>query len=155
MLQQYLIASSCMRTHFVVEEHYTGCSEWSALRSFLSVPQYTSDVIVASCCINYTISTPFLPQKTVVISFLSHSVCLNFIGVFGERTRIHCFDCSSVLTFSDEPRLHYLLFVRCDWDFPRHLCYRPKKSQNGSHSLSLILIRENFRNSSCAKLVIA
>jgi hypothetical protein len=42
-----------------------------ALRSFLSVSQYTSDVIVVPCCMNSTISTPFLSQKTVSISFLT------------------------------------------------------------------------------------
>jgi hypothetical protein len=32
---------------------------------------------VAPCCMNSTISTPFLPQKTVAISFLA-DICLNF-----------------------------------------------------------------------------
>jgi hypothetical protein len=33
--------------------------------------QYTCDVIVVPCCMNTTISAPFLSQKTVVISFLA------------------------------------------------------------------------------------
>jgi hypothetical protein len=51
---------------------------------FFSVSQFTSDVIVAPCCYNSTISTPFLSQKTVAISHLADNVCLNFFGLFGE-----------------------------------------------------------------------
>jgi hypothetical protein len=51
---------------------------------FFSVLQYTSDVTVAPCCKNSTISTPFLPQNTVAISFLAENVCLNFFGLIGE-----------------------------------------------------------------------
>jgi hypothetical protein len=51
--------------------------------------QYTSDVTVVPCCMNSTISTPFLSQKTVAISFLGDSVCLQFFGMFGECVCIH------------------------------------------------------------------
>jgi hypothetical protein len=69
---------------------------------FFSVLQYTSDVIVAHCCMNSTISIPFLSQKTVAISFLANSVCLNFFGLFGEYVCSHCFDYSLVATFTSE-----------------------------------------------------
>jgi hypothetical protein len=42
---------------------------------FSSVLQYASDVIVVPCCITFTISTPFLSQKTVAISFVVDNVC--------------------------------------------------------------------------------
>jgi hypothetical protein len=38
------------------------------------VSQYTSDVIVVPCCMNSTISTPFLSQKAAAISFLADNV---------------------------------------------------------------------------------
>jgi hypothetical protein len=57
MLQQCLSAVSCM-----------------VQRSFFSVSQYMSDVTVVRCCMNFTISTPFLYQKTVAISFLADSI---------------------------------------------------------------------------------
>jgi hypothetical protein len=51
---------------------------------------------------NSTVSTPFLSQKTVAIGFLA-DVCLNFFGLVGER--VHCFDCSLVLTFTNETQV--------------------------------------------------
>jgi hypothetical protein len=39
--------------------------------SFFSVSQYTCDIIVVPFCMNSTISTPFLSQKIVAISFLA------------------------------------------------------------------------------------
>jgi hypothetical protein len=66
-----------MRTGIVMEDNYhmsafhAFCSEWLTLRSFFSVSQYNFDVIVVPCCMNFTISTPFLSQKTVAISFLA------------------------------------------------------------------------------------
>jgi hypothetical protein len=71
-----------------------------ALRRFLVLFQYTSDVIVIPRCMNSTISTPFLSQKTDAISFLADKVCLNFFGLFGERACIHCFDCLLLFGFS-------------------------------------------------------
>jgi hypothetical protein len=38
---------------------YTFCSEWP-YAVFFSVSQYTSDVIVVPCCMNWAISTPCL-----------------------------------------------------------------------------------------------
>jgi hypothetical protein len=76
MLQQCSSASSCMRTRIFMEEHYTGCQHSKpsfrmALRSFLVFRmQYTCDVIVVPCCMNCTLSAPFLSQKTVAIRFL-------------------------------------------------------------------------------------
>jgi hypothetical protein len=51
---------------------------------FFGVSQYTSDVIVVPCCINSTISTPFLSQKRVANSFLADIVRLNVSFLFGE-----------------------------------------------------------------------
>jgi hypothetical protein len=51
---------------------------------------------------NSTITTHFLSQKTVAISFLSDDICLNFFGLFGECVGIHRFDCSLVSTFTNE-----------------------------------------------------
>jgi hypothetical protein len=48
-----------------------------------NVSQYTSDVIVAPCCMNSTINT-LLPQKAVAISFLADNVCVIFLGLSGE-----------------------------------------------------------------------
>jgi hypothetical protein len=50
---------------------------------------------------NSTISTPFLSQKTVAISFLADSVCLNFFGLFGEHVCTHFFDYSLVSVFTN------------------------------------------------------
>jgi hypothetical protein len=69
---------------------HASCSQWPALHSFFSVLQYTFDVILKFCCMNITISTPFLSQKTVTISFLT-DVCLNFISLFGECMCNHYF----------------------------------------------------------------
>jgi hypothetical protein len=106
MLQQCLSANSCMRTRIVMEEHYTGCQHSMSLilngpTHFFSVFQYTSDVIVVPC-MNSTISTLLLSQKTAVISFIADNVCLNFLGLLCECVCIHCFDCSSVSIFTKE-----------------------------------------------------
>jgi hypothetical protein len=84
------------------------CSEWPY--AVFSISQYTCDVIVVPCCMNYTISTPFLSQNTVAISLLAE-VCLNFLGLFGECVSIHCLDCSLVSTFSNE--IHVSSPVTC------------------------------------------
>jgi hypothetical protein len=46
------------------------CSEWP-YAVLLTVSQYTPAIAVVPCSINSTISTPFLSQKTVAISFLA------------------------------------------------------------------------------------
>jgi hypothetical protein len=58
------------------------CSEWPYAIFLVFHMQYTSDFIVVPCCMNSTISTPFLSQKTVAISFLADKVCLNFFCLF-------------------------------------------------------------------------
>jgi hypothetical protein len=56
---------------------------WMSLRSYISVSQYISDVIMVPCCINSAISTPFLSQKTDAISFLaSRQRVFKFLGFF-------------------------------------------------------------------------
>jgi hypothetical protein len=53
-------------------------SEWPCTVSF-NVLQYKFDVIVAFYGMNSTISTPFLPFKTVATSFLDDAICFNFL----------------------------------------------------------------------------
>jgi hypothetical protein len=75
-----------------------------ALRSLFGVSKYTSDIIVVPYYMNFTISTPFLFQKTDAISFLE-DVCLKCFGLFGECVCIQCFGCSLVSTFTDETQI--------------------------------------------------
>jgi hypothetical protein len=97
MLQQCSGASSCVRMCIVMEEHYTGCHHSTPFirndsTQFFGVSQYTSDVIVVPCCINSTISTLFLSQKSVANSFLADIICLNVSYLFGECMCIHYID---------------------------------------------------------------
>jgi hypothetical protein len=147
-----------MRTCIVMKEHYTGYQH--SMRFVLngpthcfSVSQYTCDVIVAPCCRNSTISTPFLFQETGAISFLA-DVCLNFFGLFGECVCIHCFDCSLVSTFANETQVSspVTCTMRLRNSSPS-LWYCSKKSQSWSDSLHFVCTREHFQNPSCAKLV--
>jgi hypothetical protein len=78
-------------------------SEWPYI-VFFNVSQYTCDVIVVSRYMNSIISTPFLSQNTIVISFLA-DVCLNFFGLFDECLCIHCFDSSLALIFTNETQV--------------------------------------------------
>jgi hypothetical protein len=66
----------------------------------------TPDITFVPCCMYSTISTPFLPQKTVAISFLV-DVCLNFFDLSGECVCNHCFDCSLVSTFTNETQVSW------------------------------------------------
>jgi hypothetical protein len=82
-----------------------------AQRGFLSVSHYNSDVIVVPCCMNSTISTPFLSQKTVAISFLVDNVCLNIFALYMNV----CASTSLWFQHSQmKPKFHHLLLVRCD-----------------------------------------
>jgi hypothetical protein len=54
---------------------------------------------------NSTISTSFLSEKTVAISFLAGNVCLNFFGLFGGCVSIYCFDCSLAAAFINETQV--------------------------------------------------
>jgi hypothetical protein len=105
MLQECKQLYACMHCHREAPHHmsafHTFCSKWLALRSFFSVLQHTCDIIVVPFCMNSAISTPFLSQKTVAISFLA-DVCLNLFGLFRECVCIHCFDYSLVSTFTNE-----------------------------------------------------
>jgi hypothetical protein len=74
-----------------MEEHYTGCQHSTLFvlngwhyAAFFSVLQYISDVAVVFCCMNSTISSPFLSQKTSSISFLADDIYFNFFGLFGK-----------------------------------------------------------------------
>jgi hypothetical protein len=49
------------------------------LRS-INALQYTSEVIVVPCCMNFIISTSFLSQKTAVTRILADNICLDFSG---------------------------------------------------------------------------
>jgi hypothetical protein len=102
-----------MQMRIVMEEHdeYTICQHSThfvlnfPMQFSFSVLQYSYDVIVVPCCMNFTISTPFLYQKTAAISFLADNVGLNVFGLFGECVCIHCFDCSLVSTFTNETQV--------------------------------------------------
>jgi hypothetical protein len=88
-----------MRTRIIIDEHYTGSQHSTSFvlnghTQFFSVSQYTSDVTVVPCCMNSTISTPFLSQKTDALSFLA-DVCLNFFD----------FNCSFASTFTNETQV--------------------------------------------------
>jgi hypothetical protein len=77
------------------------CSEWpyAVLLVLHSTLLTVSDVIVVPCCMNSTISTPFLSKKTIAISFLAENV-FKHLGLFGKCVYIHCFDSSLVSTFT-------------------------------------------------------
>jgi hypothetical protein len=112
MLQQCSSGSSCthMPMHIVMEEHYTVCQHSTPFvlngsMQFFSVSQYTFDIILVPCCIISTMSTLFLLQKSVAISFLADNVCLNFFGLFVECVCTHCFDCYLVSTFTNETQV--------------------------------------------------
>jgi hypothetical protein len=84
---------------------------------------------------NSTISTPFLSQRTVPVSFTANNICLNFFGLFGECLYIHCFDCSLVSTFTNETQVSSsvtrMMWMRKLW---RSLWYRSKKIKPKSFS---------------------
>jgi hypothetical protein len=64
--------------------------------SFLIVSQYTYDGIVVPCCVNSTMSAPFLSQKIVAVSFLQADVCLNFSAEFlhADADGAYCYQCA-------------------------------------------------------------
>jgi hypothetical protein len=98
MLQKCLSESSCTWTHSVMEEHYTRCQlstlfDLNGCTQFFFFLTFHSMIVVPSC-MNSTISTPFLSQKIFTISFLAGSICLTFLGLYGEYICIHCFECS-------------------------------------------------------------
>jgi hypothetical protein len=94
-----------MEKHYIIYHHSTPFfSEWPAIQ-FFSFSQYTSDVIVVICCVNFTIGISFLSQKTFAISFLADNVRLNFFGFYGECVYNHCFDCSLVSRFRNETQV--------------------------------------------------
>jgi hypothetical protein len=119
-----------------MEEHYTRHQHSKPfvlndpMQFFFSILQYTSDVIVAICSLDSTISTPFLSQKTGVISFLADNICLNIFGFFGESVCIHCYDCSLVSTFTNETQVSlpvtHMMWLR---NLSPSLWYRCKKSE--------------------------
>jgi hypothetical protein len=122
-LQQCSSASSCMCTHNVMEEHspdvsIPGLLFWMVLSTYFSVSQHTADVTVISCCMNSTISSPFLFQKTAAISFLADKVCLNLFVCLVDVCE------STALWFQHpqtKPRFHHLLLVWCNWEIHYHL----------------------------------
>jgi hypothetical protein len=111
MLQQCSSESNCtcMRTSIVMRAHYIICPHsmpfvLNGPTQIVSVSQYTSDVTVVPCCVNSTIITPFLSQKTVAISLVA-DVCLSFFGLFAECVCIYCLDCSLVSTLRNETQV--------------------------------------------------
>jgi hypothetical protein len=128
-------------------------SEWP----YVAVLVFCIDIIVAPCCMNSAISTPFPSQKIVAISSLADNVYLNFFGLFGECVCIQCFDCSVVSTFTNEteisaPVAHTMLLRN---SLPSLWYHSKRVKAEGSHSLCSVCTHGYFRNLSCAKLVIA
>jgi hypothetical protein len=106
---------------------------------------------------NSNVSSPFLLQKAVVISYLADNVCLNFFILFYECVCIHCFYCSLISTFTNEsqvssPVAHTLPLGNL---FPS-LChsYRLKKSKLKQFSVFFTCTCEHFKNPYCVKHVI-
>jgi hypothetical protein len=87
---------------------------WITLNGFISVSQYTSDIIVVPCYMDSAINTPFLSYKSVAISFLAGRQCL-----FKHFRLVWWMYVHPLLW---KPRFHQLLLVRCDWEIRRHLC---------------------------------
>jgi hypothetical protein len=120
-----LSASSCMWTRIFMMEHYTGCQHSTPFvlndpRHFVSVSQYTSDVIVAPCCTNSIISIPFLSQKKLLSAFWQTKVVWTFSSCL-----MNVWMCMTALWFhlsQLKPRFRHPLLVRCDWESYRHLC---------------------------------
>jgi hypothetical protein len=125
-----------------VSAFHVSCYEWS--HAVFSVPQYTSDVIAVPCCMNSTISTPFLSQKTAAINLLA-DVYLNFFGLSGECVRIHCFNCSLVSTFTNKTQVSSPVTrtMRLRNSSPS-LCHSKNVHKNRSHSLCLMLTHDHF-----------
>jgi hypothetical protein len=124
MLQQCSSVSSCTRMHSHGEalHHMSAfhafCSEWP-YAVFSSVSQYTSDITVVPCCMNSTISTLFLSQKTGVISFLAGRQHL--FKLFWLLWWMCASTALTALWFQHsqmKPRFHHLLLMWCD----HHLC---------------------------------
>jgi hypothetical protein len=84
------------------------CQEF---RFFHFVPvahYYTSGVTMVPCCMNSTVSTPFLSKKTVAIRFLA-DICLN---VFLALVNVCASTAFTALWFQHsqmKPRFHHLL----------------------------------------------
>jgi hypothetical protein len=163
MLQQSSSASNCtrMRTRIVMEEKYTVCQHskpfvlngrpYSVFLVFRI--KYTSDVIVVPCCVNSTISTFFISQKTVVTHQLSGRQM--FVLFFSA-----CLLCECVL-----PLLWMLFGFRIHkWNPVSSPVPRTMWSRNLSPSLwycaknskpkPFSAFCEHCRNPSCGKLVI-
>jgi hypothetical protein len=126
-----------MWTHIIMEEHYTDVNIhnflfWMALHSFFcSVLQHTSDVTVVSCCMIPTISTSFLSQKTVSISFLA-DVCLIFFWVVLWICVYPLLYCSLVSTFTDETQVlsPVMMWLRNSLQSLWHCCKNVKVEAN-------------------------
>jgi hypothetical protein len=65
-------SSNCIRTRVFMVEHYeyTVCQHSTPFvlnghTQLFTVSQYTSNIIEVRCCMNFTIGTPFMSQKTV------------------------------------------------------------------------------------------
>jgi hypothetical protein len=129
-------------------------SEWPAVHSFFfSVLQYASGILVSPCCMNLTISTPFLSQKPVAVSFLAgrqHLFKL-FWHVWWVCVCIHCFDCSLIAAFTNET---YVLSAATLMRWLRNspsFWYNSKKVK----PQAILCILCAPKNPSCAKFVIA
>jgi hypothetical protein len=95
---------------------------WMAVHSFISVSQYTSDVIAVSCYLNSTISTYFLSQKTVAVTYLAGRQRLfKLFRHVWWMCVLPLFDWTLVLTFTNDTRVSLLIRM---WlrNVHRHVC---------------------------------
>jgi hypothetical protein len=122
------------------------------LRSSFSGLQYNSDVTVVPCCMNSTISTPFLYQKTAAIHFLAR-VYLNFLGLFGQCVCIHSFDCSLVSTFTNKTQVSSSVICMMWLRNSLPSLWYHSKNDKAEAILCASHTCDHFRNSSCTKFV--
>jgi hypothetical protein len=124
---------------------------------FFNVSQYTCDVIAVPCCMNSTISTPFLSQKTDASSFLTDRQRL-FKRFSDYLVNVCASTVSTAVWFQHsqmKSKFHFLLLLQCYWEIRRNLCRIALKSKSRSNSLHFVRTREHFWNPSCTKLVTA
>jgi hypothetical protein len=70
---------------------------------------------------NSPISTPFLSQKTALISFLA-DVCLNFLACLANVCAFTALTAALFRHSQIKARFYHLLFIWRDWEIHRHLC---------------------------------
>jgi hypothetical protein len=75
--------------HYVRDQHFKPLVLSVAINIFFSQCKSDYLIIVVPSCVNCSISTPLLSQKTDAINFLADIACLNVFGLFGECMCFH------------------------------------------------------------------